>query len=187
MLQEVAQMGRFARENNLALTGHIVGIVKRHATGLEEVVFDQTNVIATNLKVAMRDTMNANVDFAIDNLQAAQVARATLSATENGKAGIVIYDSTTLIISNIVAFMASAVHPIDASGTHYRQWQGIYQNITGGTESGIVQAEIGRGYIHTPAASPFGASGVTYATGVFAAVVLLNNDIITINWKITIG
>lgn len=174
------------REESFHLTGHIVGIVKRAATGIEEIVIDQSNTIQVQLKRAIRDTMNNNVDFAISNLQATQVPQASLSAALNGKDGICVFDDAGITIADMLGFMASAVHPSDPSGEVYRQWQGVYQNLTGVTETSV-KAHIGQGYTHAPGSAPFDGVNELYASASYALVTLLNNDIITINWKITIG
>ncbi len=186
MIQEILQMEKFAKENGLQLSGHILGIVKRALTDKEEIVIDQHNIISNDLRGKMRDTMNSNADFALDNLQATQVAQASLSAALNGKDGICLFDETSgITIADMLAFMASAVHPTDPSGSYYRQWQGVYQNLTGVTEIAD-SADLGQNYTHVPSSPPF-SSGVLYAANGWADVTLLNNDIITVNWKITVG
>lgn len=186
MIQEVLRMEKFAKENGPQLSGHILGIVERAATGKEEIVVDQHNLIGETLKMAMRDTMHANVDLALDDLQATQVAKAAMSAALDGKDGILILKFGGVMLADIVAFMASAVHPTDPSGDFYRQWQGVYQNLTGGDED-VGNVQIGHAYTYAVAPSwPFG-NGVEYARNGFASVTLLDKDIITINWKITVG
>ena len=185
-VQEILQMEKFAKENGLQLSGHILGIVKRAETGKEEIVIDQLNTIWSQLKDNMRDTMNSNVDFALDNLQATQVAQASLSAALNGKDGLIVFDNSAgVLISDALAFMASAVHPIDPTGDYYRQWQGVYQNLTGSTEYST-KAMIGNTYSHVPASTPFIEEYSRTLSG-YSVVTLLDNDIITINWKISIG
>ncbi len=176
-----------AEEKGLRLIGHIFATVKRAITGIEETVIDQSNTIEVDLKEAMRDTMHSNTDFALDNLQATQVAQASLSAALNGKDGICVANINpgSIIISTLLAFMASAVHPSDPSGNYYRQWQGVYQNLTGSTET-AKSAVMGQGYTHVTTDNPF-LAGVRFTNSYFADVTLLNNDIITINWKITVG
>lgn len=188
MAQEIQILSAIAASKDLRLNGHILGIIKRAATGIEEIVIDQANTIHNDLKGKMRDTMNSNTDFAMDNLQATQVAEASLSASLNGKDGLFLYGSDlTPIITNALGFMASDVHPTEPfdSNPYYRQWQGVYQNLTGGSESAEA-ADMGQSYTHTPSSGAF-AAGVIYATSDFANVTLLDNDIITINWKITVG
>lgn len=163
------------------IKGHVVGIITRTATGKEEIVFEGRNEIDDLLKENFRDSMNANVDFALDNLQATQVDAGDLSASLNGKDGLIIYDGGPTI-TNALGFMASAVHPTTPSGNFFRQWQGVYQNLSGGDETPI-NANIGLGYTHSGGA----AFSDPYALIAISGVTLLNNDIITINWKITVG
>ncbi len=190
MIQEILQREKFAKENGLQLSGHVLGVVKRALTGKEEIVIDQVNVISDDLKINMRNTMNTNVDFALDNLQATQVAQAALSASLNAKDGLFLFDNSGgETIDDGLAFMASAVHPTDPAGAapYYRQWQGVYQNLTGVTELST-EVHIGHSYTHGTGIEPFGSSSFgLYAEAVYATVTLLNNDIITINWKITVG
>ncbi len=167
--------------------GEVEIFVKRALSDRMESVHKGNNTISNDLKANMHDTMNANVDFALDNLQATQVAQASLSASLNGKDGLFLFDNSGgETIGDGLAFMASAVHPTDPSGSYYRQWQGVYQNLTGVTEIST-EAHMGHSYVHVPADEPFEDFPGLYAEAVYAAVTLLNNDIITINWKITVG
>lgn len=184
--QGLREMTALAEEKGLKLTGHLQLLVKRAASGIEEVVVDQSNTIDTELKAKFRDTMNSNTDFALDNLQATQVAQASLSAALNGKDGITCNETTTPDYAEIIAFMASAVHPSDPSGNYYRQWQGVYQNLTGSAED-VESASIGQSFVHDPGGTASEWFDVDYAFSTFTKVTLQNNDILTVNWKITVG
>lgn len=186
--KDIQEMQALADEQGLQLKGRIQVFVTRAKTGIKKLVVDKENTIATDLKTNMRDTMNSNVDLALDNLQATQVANASLGASENGKDGIIVGlgdPSTEAYKPGDTAapdFMASAVHPTTPSGSFFRQWQGVYQNLLAGAET-LSGAILGQNYLNTDD----GAFVLQYATGTFSSVVLAQNDILTINWKITVG
>lgn len=188
--KDIQELQAIASEHGLQLKGRIQVFVKRANTGIEELLVDKENTIATNLKTNMRDTMNSNVDFALDNLQATQVANASLGASQNAKDGIVTGNGNPSTEAykpgdaTAPDFMASAVHPTTPSGSSpfFRQWQGVYQNLLAGAET-LSGAILGQNYLNTDN----GAFVLQYALGTFASVVLAQNDILTINWKITVG
>jgi len=188
--KDIQELQAIADEQGLQLKGRIQVFVKRAKTGIEELLVDQENTIQNDLKDVMRDVMHSNADFALDNLQATQVAQASLSASLNGKDGLLVYSvDSAIAVDNALGFMASAVHPTTPTGDspYFRQWQGVYQNLTGSTET-AKSAEIGQNYTQAPTADPpFDANGISFARSNFADVTLLDNDIITINWKITVG
>ncbi len=176
-------------ENGLKLTGHIQVFVERaKRPGIQELLVDQENTINNEFKTVVRNTMNSNVDFALDNLQATSIANASLGAGANGKDGVIIGNGDPATESYLPAdptapnFMASVVHPTDESGNYYRQWQGTFQNLLAGAVS-INGAILGLNYLNTDQE----AFVTRYAIGTFSNVSLAQNDIITINWKITVG
>ena len=175
-------------DNVIRINGSVEVLVQRAGCLEPELLFKGPNTIQNAIKINMRDTMNSNVDFALNNLQATQVANASLGAGQNGKDGIIVGNGNPATEAYRPAdptapdFMASAVHPSDPSGNYYRQWQGVYQNLLVGDES-LSGAILGQDYLNTDQ----GAFVEDYAIGTFATVVLAQNDIITINWKITVG
>ncbi len=175
-------------ESKVGLKGYTEIYVTRAKTGKTELVFAGPNTISADLKEQFRDTMNSNVDFALNNMQATQVENSALSAGENTKDAIVIGDGDPASAAFKPAdpthpqMMATAVHPSDPSGNYYRQWQGIYQNLLSGNDT-ISGAVIGFDYLVT-LNSVFNTQ---YATQTFAAITLQQNDILTVNWKISVG
>lgn len=173
-------------QRGLQVKGRIQVLVRRAKTGIEELMFEQENTIDGELKQALKDTMHSNSDFALDNLQATQVAKADLSASENGKDGIFVMDAGATHAA-ILALMATAVHGTpDGDDPYFRQWAGVYQNLTAGAQTASI-GRIGQDYTFDVADTATEWFGTDYAQTSFSVVTLQINDIITINWKITIG
>ena len=173
-------------ERGLHLTGRVQVLVKRAETGIETLLFEQENTIDGELKQALKDTMHSNSDFALDNLQATQVAKASLSASQNGKDGIFVMDAGATHAA-ILALMATAVHGTpDGDDPYFRQWAGVYQNLTAGEQTASI-GRIGQDYTFDAGDTNTEWFGTDYANTSFTPVTLQINDIITINWKITIG
>jgi len=174
-------------ENLTNIKGYVTVEVLRAKTGLIELVHEGPNTINADLKDAMAETMHSSSDFALDNLQATQIEQAALSAGANGKDALYIGANSLVDHDSILAIMASAVHPTDSDGSYYRQWQGVWQNLTGVTKNATGGA-IGQGYVNSAGGSPQ-TTFITliYASTTFSNVAMLANDIMTFNWQISVG
>jgi len=178
-------------KSQFRIYGEVEILIKQALTGETKLVYKGPNTIHNALKRKVSDAMNLNIDFALDNLQAVQIAKASLSATVNGKDALFIHVNagpTLYLHSTIMAMMKSVVHPSDAFGDFYRQWQGTYQNLTGAPEI-TGGASIGQSYTHDPT-DTLGIDNylsVPYATSAFVDVTLAVNDIMTFNWKVSSG
>lgn len=159
-------------ETILKLTGHVEAYVRRAANPeVNELVFSESNTIVNALKENFRDTMNSSVDFALDNLRAVQAAVGTA-----GDDGILLYG--TDVLGSLIGIMANAVHPTDPSGNYYRQWQGVWQEPSGST---VKSALIGQNFLSSIMLQGYASEDIS------PDIVLITNDILTINWKISLG
>lgn len=187
--RDIQEIQAIAGKQGLKLKGHITVDVFRGKTGITERLVDQPNTIQDALKDAIRDSLHAAGDFALNNLQAAQI-EGTPGSTPDGKDGILIFDAgaTTYDETTIKAFMASAVHPSAPTGDSpfFRQWQGVYQNGTGGNVD-VDGIQLGWNYANDTAPAEFFDVGVLFAQSDFTNITLADTDIITVNWKITVG
>ena len=176
----------------LDITGHTTGFHFCAKTGLYTKVLDAPNLIHSELKAIIRDNMNSPTDFAMDDLFAVDgrewggTGHAD-AVDPAGKDGIVLYDITNAKYLTMI----TAVHPTDPSGNYYRQWQGVLTNDygVGSFNTGVVSVpgpytvNMGK---NLDSAAQFGFA-YNYANQVFALITIAANDILTINWKITIG
>ncbi len=162
--------------DGIKLSGFVQIFLRRvDCPDVNKLVFEDYNTIATHLKGKFRDTMNSNVDFALDNLRATQDATGT-----NGDDGISIY-STNAPSPSLIGIMASAVHPTDPSGDYYRQWQGVWQEPS--ASETVKSAQLGLNF--TTSTSDFITEFADEDISPDIALVL--NDVLTINWKIVVG
>lgn len=163
---------------DIRLRGFVQCFVRRaYCPDINELVFEDENVILAALKSNFRDTMHTTVDFALDNLRATQSATGT-----NNDDGIVIYDTDApLDTPNMIGIMANAVHPSDPSGTYYRQWQGVWQEPS--ASETVKSAELGQDLNTTTSVFTEG-----YADeNITPDIALVLNDVLTINWKVSVG
>lgn len=146
------------------------------------------NSIHSELKAIIRDNLVSTTDFALDNLFATdgQIFGGGGHAAGDpiGKDGIIVFDSTNTYWLTTI----TAVHPTDPSGSYYRQWQGVLTNDFGAgsfvlsNQGGTLGAMIG---VDLDGNNTF---GYTYALQVFDTdITMAANDILTTNWKITVG
>ncbi len=162
---------------HLGLVGHVVASVRRaKAPNIEELVFDEKNVIRTDLLDNMRDTMNSSIDFALDNLLATQAV-----TPANGADGISLFDVDTAVgTTGMIGMMATVVHPSDPSGDYYRQWQGTWQEPS--ASETVKSALIGHNFVDV---SP-GIVNEYAFENINPDISLVLNDVLTINWKISV-
>lgn len=172
----------------IALKGHLEGWHFCAKTRLWSKAFDRRNSIGGELKAIVRDNLNAPTDFALDNLFATDGQKygggGHAAGDPAGKDGIVVEDVT----NDYWLTMITSVHPTDPSGSYYRQWQGVLTNDFGAGsfvigDGSSLSAVIGVNMIAA------GVAGFTYdyAYGIPAETTMAASDILTVNWKITVG
>lgn len=163
--------------SDIKLSGFVQAFVRRASCpDINELVFEDNNLIHALLKTDIRDTLHSSVDFAMDNLRATQHATGTTNDD-----GICIYDNnSTQTGTEFIGIMASVVHPTDPSGNYYRQWTGTWQEPSA-TET-VKSAQMGSILV---SGTSFGNIFATEDISPDIALVL--NDILTINWKISVG
>ena len=172
----------------VALSGYVSGWHYCAETKLWEKAFSGLNTISDELKAIVRDNMNAPADFALDNYFATDGQKygggGHAAGDPAGFDGIVVLDTTNTYWLTLITI----VHPSDASGNYYRQWQGKLINNLGagvfniGEGGGAFDALIG---VNLDGANTF---VYDFASKVIAtAIVMQVNDILTINWKIVVG
>ncbi len=159
-----------------------------HKRGVWRKEFDEENEIGAGLKIAIRDNLHAADDFAMDFLFDTDGQKGGggghAAGDPVGKDGILIYEGTIL---NTHITMITTVHPSDPSGDYYKQWQGILTNDFGlgafvvGRGSGISGAFMGADQ------SGGAAFGHRYASQKFAIITMAPNDILTIDWKVSLS
>ncbi|KKN53574.1 hypothetical protein LCGC14_0600700 [marine sediment metagenome] len=163
--------------SDFKLRGFVQAYVRRAACpDINELVFEDENVIENTLKINIRSTFHTSVDFALDNLRATQDATGTA-----GDDGIIIFSTDAHGPASFVGIMANAVHPTDPSGNYYRQWQGIWQEPSAAET--IKAAELGHNFDGT---GNF-VGGLYASEDISPDISLVLNDILTINWKVSVG
>lgn len=168
--------------SSLELKGHLEGWHFCAKTRLWRRAFSDKNTISSELKAIVRDNLNTNTDFALDNLFATDGQKhgggGHAAGDPAGKDGIIVKDDT----NDYYITLITAVHPTDPSGNYYRQWQGVLTNDFGAGSFVVdVFAKIG---VNLDGPTTF---VYDYAQGVPAATTMAANDILTINWKVTVG
>ena len=161
--------------DSIKLSGIVQAFVRRaDCPDVNKLVFEDKNAININLKTFLRNTMDSSVDNALDNLRVAQSATPTA-----GDDGIMIYDhDTTLDATSNIGIMAMGDPP--TTGNYYQEWQGTWQEPS--ANETVKSAALGWS---NDGADEF---DVIYATeNINPDVVLVLNDILTINWRISIG
>lgn len=170
----------------LELRGFVEGWHFIAKKGLWVKKFAKANSIQNPLRVVIRDNLYANSDFAMDNLfdtDGQEYGGTGYAAGDpDGKDGVVIYDYT----GSQYLTMVTAVHPTDPSGDYYKQWRGVLTNDFG-VGSIVIGGTSYMGF-DLIAASGAGSFAVIYAkTVIDEQTTMLANDILTVDWKITIG
>ena len=165
---------------NFKLFGEVEVLHRKHLQGVEETIYKGPNTIHANLKAKFRDIMNANSDFALNNKFLVDEEDG-FSGANSGKDGILLDTDqgtrgATMIFSD---------HS-DASGSYYRQWAGVYTNDFGSGTHIMSGARMGWVLDETVTYSVGTNFTVVYADTTFSAVSLLANDILTINWKVSV-
>lgn len=188
ILKESKMVGTPTIVSPVALSGYVSGWHYCAETKLWEKAFSGLNTISDELKAIVRDNMNAPADFALDNYFATDGQKygggGHAAGDPAGFDGIVVLDTTNTYWLTLITI----VHPSDASGNYYRQWQGKLINNLGagvfniGEGGGAFDALIG---VNLDGANTF---VYDFASKVIAtAIVMQVNDILTINWKIVVG
>lgn len=157
-------------KDNMELVGHI-WVYKN-----DILLVDQKNAIENSFKAKLRDNFNANSDFALDNLFPQDELKGASGSSAN-KDGICYID----VADSDLATTVTVVHPADASGNYYRQWQGV---LTASGNVSVNGARLG----HNLAAVINGTTSdfaTKYASASFSTVALSLGDTLTINWKIS--
>lgn len=166
--------------SSIKLTGHVQCFVRRaDCPDVNKLEFEGANIIDFALKEFFRDTMNSSVDAALDNLRATQSQVGTIADD-----GITLFNALGTVLATYVGIMASAVHPTDPSGDFYRQWQGVWQEPSATEE--IVVAVLGHD-LDDPTVSPENFDPYYATEDIIPTINLVLNDILTINWKISVG
>ncbi len=169
------------------LVGRLEGWHFCAKTGLCRKAFDNANTISIELKAIIRDNMNSPTDFAMDNLFATDGQKygggGHAAGDPAGKDGILVDDLTNAYWLTMV----TVVHPVTPSGSYFRQWQGVLTNDFGvgsfviGSSTDISTAVIG---VNLDFANNF---VYKYASGKPAETTMAANDILTVNWTVTVG
>lgn len=159
-------------QNGIKMRGHVQCLVRRaDCPDINELVFEDENLIENAFKNLVNNAMVAAEDYALDNLRATQDATGT-SADD----GILIFNNDTHGPAGFVGIMANT---FEATTNYSKRWQGIWQEPSA-TED-IKSAEIGHDF------DGVGNMDVPYATeDISPDIALVLNDILTINWTITI-
>ncbi len=177
----------------LKLSGYLEGWHYCAETKLWRKTFGGPNTISAELKAIVRDNMAAPAGFALggpglDEYFATDGQKhgggGHAAGDPAGFDGIIVLDTTNTYWLTLI----TTVHPSDASGQYYRQWQGVLTNDFGagafnvGGSGGGSDAGIG---VNLNGANTF---VYDYASKVIsAAIVMAVNDILTVNWKISVG
>lgn len=159
-----------------------------HKKGIwsEEVV--KVNLIRSTYKEVVRDNLHAAADFAMDNFFATDGQEygggGLVGGDPVGKDGIVVYDATNVLYLTMITI----VHPVNPSGDYYRQWRGTLTNDFGG---GSINIGIVTGFY---SACHMGMNltdkafyQYRYASQDFDPVTLATDDILTIDWTISLS
>lgn len=147
------------------------------------------NTIHPDLKEVIRENLYANSDFALDNLFDVDGQiwgdGGHAAGDPNGKDGMLFRDTT----NNLRLTAITVIHPDDPSGDYYKQWRGTLTNDFGiGSISifGSASVDAYLGHDHNSGSDP--RFDIYYATVQnVPEVVMLANDILVGNWKVSIA
>ncbi len=170
----------------LGITGRIILQHYVHKEGIWREESAKENTIYTSYKNIIRDNLHSAADFAMDNLfgvDGQQEGGAGHAGGDPvGKDGILVYDST----NDKYLTLITVVHPTDPSGDYYRQWRGTLTNNDG---AGIFNAGVlgGTGAIMGVNLQNIFLFGYPYANQSFDVVTLAVDDILSVDWKISLS
>lgn len=175
-------MGMLTSNMPIDVKGYITGFHYCAKTKLWTKVAGKDNTVSTELKAIIRDNLNSPTDFAMDNMFTIDGEEwggtGHVGGNPAGKDGILIVDVT----NDKRLTLVTVVHPTDASGSYYRQWQGVLTNDFGVGSFVVNVLLLG---VNMDA---IGSYVYIYAAGLLTPnVTLAANDILTINWKLTVG